>query len=150
MTPEMRISDAERDAAVSALGEHYAAGRLTKQEYDERAEQAWTAKNASQLRPLFADLPSAHAGRPSGTGDTGRAGDAGGTGARQGSRPVGRGGPPWRAIPVLPIALVVLGVVLLTHVWPVLLLLGVLWCLGVFRPRRWAAGRWGGHGWHRW
>ena len=36
--PELRIGDAEREAAVTALGEHYAAGRLTKEEYDERAD----------------------------------------------------------------------------------------------------------------
>lgn len=55
--PEVRIGDAEREAAVAALGEHYAAGRLTKEEYDERAGIAWTAKTNSALWPLFADLP---------------------------------------------------------------------------------------------
>ena len=45
--PELRIGDAEREAAVTALGEHYAAGRLTKEEYDERAERAWAARTAS-------------------------------------------------------------------------------------------------------
>ncbi len=57
-SPEVRIGDAERDAAVSALGEHYAAGRLDKDEYDERAAGAWAARTASDLRPLFADLPA--------------------------------------------------------------------------------------------
>jgi hypothetical protein len=42
-TSEMRIGDAEREAAVTALGEHFAAGRLTKEEYDERSGRAWTA-----------------------------------------------------------------------------------------------------------
>ncbi|HET7388558.1 MAG TPA: DUF1707 domain-containing protein [Nocardioidaceae bacterium] len=141
MSPEMRISDAERDAAVSALGEHYAAGRLTKQEYDERAEQAWAAKTTSQLRPLFADLPSSRTGRAAGS-DT--AGD------RQSSprRPAGRGGPPWRAIPVLPIVLVVLGVVLLTHIWPLLLIVGVLW-LVFGRHRHWGGRHWGSYS-RRW
>ena len=55
--PEVRIGDAEREAAVAALGEHYAAGRLTKEEYDERAGIAWSAKTNSALWPLFADLP---------------------------------------------------------------------------------------------
>ena len=36
--PELRIGDDDREAAVTALGEHYAAGRLTKEEYDERAD----------------------------------------------------------------------------------------------------------------
>jgi len=55
--PEVRIGDAEREAAVTALGEHYAAGRLTKEEYDERADRAWAARTHSALWPLFADLP---------------------------------------------------------------------------------------------
>ena len=54
---EIRIGDAEREQAVSALGEHYLAGRLTKDEYDERAAAAWTARTRSQLQPLFWDLP---------------------------------------------------------------------------------------------
>jgi len=55
--PEIRIGDAEREQAVSALGEHYLAGRLTKDEYDERAASAWAAKTRAQLDPLFWDLP---------------------------------------------------------------------------------------------
>jgi len=54
---EIRIGDAEREQAVSALGEHYLAGRLTQEEYDERAAAAWSAKTRSQLQPLFWDLP---------------------------------------------------------------------------------------------
>jgi hypothetical protein len=62
--PELRIGDAEREAAVSALGEHYAAGRLSKEEYDERASQAYQARTRSALWPLFADLPRPEAERP--------------------------------------------------------------------------------------
>ena len=54
---EPRIGDAEREAAVTSLGEHYAAGRLTKEEFDERSDQAWAARTAAGLWPLFADLP---------------------------------------------------------------------------------------------
>ncbi len=53
----LRIGDAERDTAVSALGEHYAAGRLTKDEYDERADDVSAARFDADLTPLFADLP---------------------------------------------------------------------------------------------
>lgn len=53
----LRIGDAERDAAASALGEHYAAGRLTKDEYDERADDVSMARFDADLAPLFADLP---------------------------------------------------------------------------------------------
>jgi hypothetical protein len=55
--PEPRIGDSEREAAVNALGEHYAAGRLTKEEFDERADAAWAARTRSGLWPLFDDLP---------------------------------------------------------------------------------------------
>lgn len=54
---QIRIGDAERDAAASALGEHYAAGRLTKDEYDERIDRVWAAKYEDDLVPLFSDLP---------------------------------------------------------------------------------------------
>lgn len=55
--PQVRIGDAERDAAVSALGEHFVAGRLTKDELDERADAAWSARTSGDLARLFTDLP---------------------------------------------------------------------------------------------
>ena len=55
----VRIGDAERDEAVSALGDHFAAGRLTRNELDERIDQAMQARYGSDLEPLFADLPKA-------------------------------------------------------------------------------------------
>jgi len=60
VNPELRIGDAERDAAISALGEHFAAGRLNHQEYDERTSAAWTARTAADLTALFVDLPAPH------------------------------------------------------------------------------------------
>ena len=62
--PELRIGDSEREAAVAALGDHYAAGRLTKEEYDERAARAWEARTRSALWPLFSDLPRPEPERP--------------------------------------------------------------------------------------
>jgi Domain of unknown function (DUF1707) len=55
--PEVRIGDAERDRAVATLGDHFAAGRLTREEFDERIEQAMQARFDRDLRPLFVDLP---------------------------------------------------------------------------------------------
>ncbi|TDD70468.1 DUF1707 domain-containing protein [Jiangella aurantiaca] len=55
--PALRVGDAERDAAVAALGEHFAAGRLTKDEFDERSGRAWSARYADDLDELFTDLP---------------------------------------------------------------------------------------------
>jgi hypothetical protein len=63
----LRIGDVERDQAVSLLGDHFAAGRLNREELDERIDQAMQAKFTTDLRPLFADLPGAAeppAGRP--------------------------------------------------------------------------------------
>ncbi|AYY11752.1 DUF1707 domain-containing protein [Actinobacteria bacterium YIM 96077] len=56
----VRIGDAEREAAASALTEHYAAGRLDKQEHDERLQAVWEAKFDVDLRTIFADLPRPH------------------------------------------------------------------------------------------
>lgn len=53
----IRIGDAERDQAVSDLGDHFAAGRLDREEFDERADQAMQARFSTDLTPLFADLP---------------------------------------------------------------------------------------------
>jgi hypothetical protein len=53
----VRIGDAERDRAISALSDHFAAGRLTREELDERVDRAIQARFDADLRPLFADLP---------------------------------------------------------------------------------------------
>jgi hypothetical protein len=53
----LRIGDAERDAAIAALTRHFADGRLTKVEHEERVGQALAARTGYDLRRLFADLP---------------------------------------------------------------------------------------------
>jgi hypothetical protein len=55
----VRIGDAERDRAVSSLGDHFAAGRLTREEFDARVDQAMAARFDRDLQPLFVDLPQA-------------------------------------------------------------------------------------------
>jgi hypothetical protein len=67
-TGPVRIGDTERDTAVAALGDHFAAGRLTREEFDERIDQAMQARFESDLQPLFADLPGAGAERQPATG----------------------------------------------------------------------------------
>lgn len=54
---QIRIGDAERDRAIAALGEHFAAGRLTADEFDQRVDQALKARFNEDLEPLFTDLP---------------------------------------------------------------------------------------------
>ena len=62
----LRIGDAERERAVTALGEHFAAGRLDRAEHDERADAALSAKVWDDLTVLFHDLPPPVVGPPSG------------------------------------------------------------------------------------
>jgi hypothetical protein len=99
-TTPIRIGDAERDEAVSDLGEHFAAGRLDREEFDDRADRAMQARFSTDLTPLFADLPAAKPVAPSTPSGPGRAG----------------GPPPWAyAMWLFPVLLVaaVAGAVLL-------------------------------------
>jgi DNA-binding PadR family transcriptional regulator len=50
-------SDADRERAVASLGGHFAVGRLTRAELDERLTVALSARTAGDLRRLLADLP---------------------------------------------------------------------------------------------
>jgi len=53
----LRIGDAERDAAAADLGEHYAAGRLSLDELNERLDSVFSSKTLGQLTRIMADLP---------------------------------------------------------------------------------------------
>jgi hypothetical protein len=77
----LRIGDAERDAAATDLGEHYAAGRLTLDELNERLDAVFSAKTFGQLARIMADLPGP--GRLPWWSGTTRRGDPG---VRSGSR----------------------------------------------------------------
>jgi len=54
---DIRLSDAERDQAAAELGEHFQAGRLTQEEFDERSGRALQARTGRDLTGLFTDLP---------------------------------------------------------------------------------------------
>lgn len=60
----MRASDADRDAVLTELGEHFQAGRLTSDELDERTGRALQARTFGDLAQLTADLPAATPARP--------------------------------------------------------------------------------------
>lgn len=64
----LRVSDADRDAALAELSEHFETGRLTSDELDERIGRAIRARTGQDLADLMADLPAAGRGQPSGTG----------------------------------------------------------------------------------
>lgn len=90
---EMRVSDAEREAAASELREHYASGRLTLDELNERLDKAFAAKTRADLSALMTDLPSA---RPGGPGAGGRPGGPFGERGPFGAQgPFGNGGSGW-------------------------------------------------------
>lgn len=55
----LRVSDADRDAAVSELGEHFQEGRLDRDEFEDRTGRALRARTGSDLDELLADLPRA-------------------------------------------------------------------------------------------
>jgi hypothetical protein len=57
MDDHIRVSDADRERITSRLREHFAEGRLTSDELDERVSAALNAKTFGDLRPLMADLP---------------------------------------------------------------------------------------------
>lgn len=123
----VRIGDAERDQAVSALGEHFAAGRLTREEFDERSDQAVRARYAADLAPLFDDLPSPEPAMP--------------------TRMVRRPGPPpfFLLAPVLMVALVITAI-LATAPW----VLWIFFWIALFSGpwgRRWHSRQWHGRQW---
>ncbi|MEA5155428.1 DUF1707 domain-containing protein [Raineyella sp.] len=62
--PLPRIGDAERQAAVDELSEHFVAGRLDDAEFNQRMDTALQARTVADLVPLFADLPSLNPGAP--------------------------------------------------------------------------------------
>jgi Domain of unknown function (DUF1707)/Transcriptional regulator PadR-like family len=55
--PDLRIGDADRDAAVAALREHFAHGRLTLEELTGRLDAALTATRQSEIARITTDLP---------------------------------------------------------------------------------------------
>jgi hypothetical protein len=95
----MRVGDADREAIAAQLREHYADGRLTLDELNERIDQTFAAKTKADLNTVMRDLPHSVPGTGS-FGSTGWQGPAwegplatrsswdqnDGHGARQGAR----------------------------------------------------------------
>ena len=57
MDNSIRVSDADRDRVTAQLRDHFAAGRITPAELDERLSAALNAKTFGDLRRIMADLP---------------------------------------------------------------------------------------------
>jgi hypothetical protein len=60
--PNMRISDAERQAVADRLAVHYGDGRLDQDEFNRRLDQTMSATTQADLDGLFADLPDLQPG----------------------------------------------------------------------------------------
>ena len=117
---EMRVGHEEREAVAAELREHYAVGRLTLDELNERLDKTFAAKTKGDLNALTTDLPSGAGTGPgvgSGTGSrTAPAGadrdwNAGGWGPGAGWH-AGAGAQVGRSIGALFTGLVVFGALL--------------------------------------
>jgi Domain of unknown function (DUF1707) len=53
----LRVSDQQREQAAQAIRDHFAAGRLTEDELNERLQSALEATTEPELNALLADLP---------------------------------------------------------------------------------------------
>jgi hypothetical protein len=62
--PELRVSDADREAAVARLRQAGGEGRLTLEELAERVELADAARTRGELDALTADLPASSGPAP--------------------------------------------------------------------------------------
>jgi DUF1707 SHOCT-like domain len=57
MADDIRASDAQRERAAQDIREHFAAGRLTDEELDDRVQAAYAARTEGELKTLLSDLP---------------------------------------------------------------------------------------------
>jgi hypothetical protein len=57
MDDRIRVSDADREHVADRLREHFAQGRLSSEELDERITATLSAKTYGDLRRVMADLP---------------------------------------------------------------------------------------------
>ena len=124
---QLRVGDDERQQAVAALGEHFAAGRLDREEFDSRVQAAYAGRTRVDLRALFGDLPEPAPFRPE------RAPD------RTAGRPAR---PPVFTLVLILAVFVTVSAVLRFPVFPLLfLLLFLAWRTGAIGSRR--PGPWG-------
>ena len=66
--PNVRVSDAEREAVVGMLRRHTGDGRLTLEEFEERVDEVFRARTGDDLRAALRELPPLAHERRSGRG----------------------------------------------------------------------------------
>jgi hypothetical protein len=55
---DVRVSDQERDQTAAVLRDHFAAGRITQEELNERVQVAYCARTQQELADTLGDLPA--------------------------------------------------------------------------------------------
>jgi Domain of unknown function (DUF1707) len=122
--PNLRASDAERDATADRLRQHHTDGRLDQDEFQERLDRCFAAKTVAELAELTRDLPDDPARHRAG--------------GRTGSGLLGC----LRMIPIVPIILAIVAIHLIFGV------VGGLWILiPLFFLARFMLFRGGWRGW---
>lgn len=123
--PDLRASDAEREATADQLRRHHTDGRIDSEEFQERIDRCYSAKTVGELDQLVDDLPRERR-------------------ERIGRRLIGSRPPLW-AVPFVPIVLALLAISALAG-WHGHSGFGLLWLIPVFfvvrmcvwrRYRRW-------------
>ena len=97
MAPEwnVRVSDTDREAVAAQLREHYAQGRLSLDELNERLDRAFASRTRADLDAVTSDLPYAAPWRTLPSDRSRRAGYGPGGSGNQGWNRQDWGGPYW-------------------------------------------------------
>jgi DUF1707 SHOCT-like domain len=109
--PNLRASDADREAIAERLRQHHIDGRLDQDEFQARVGRCFAAKTVGELAELTRDLPTGPTRRDSGTRTT-----FGSLGSL-------------RMIPIVPIILAIVAIHLLVAALSGLWILIPLFCL---------------------
>jgi Flp pilus assembly protein TadB len=118
----IRVSDADRDAVAAQLREHYAQGRLTMDELNDRLDRVFAARTNLELASVTSDLPYAS---PRGVLPSDRVGGSGPWRGNAQFRRDQRGGQDERRHPGWDRS--ILGIIpLVLAVWCLIILLGVM------------------------
>ena len=124
--PNVRASDADREATADRLRQHHTDGRIDADEFQERLDACFAAKTVGELAQLTRDLP----GDPARRGSGARVGLLGSL----------------RMIPIVPIILAIVAIHLIvgmvSGLWiliPLFFLARIMICRRGFRGRRGAA-----------
>jgi hypothetical protein len=96
--PDLRASDADRDATADRLRQHHTDGRIDPEEFQERLDRCFAAKTVGELAELTRDLPDDRTRHRAG--------------GRTGFGPLGY----LRVIPIVPIILAIVAIHLIVGV----------------------------------